>query len=162
MGPQGPKQVQPVPLPLPALPPRMRGKGMGQTEWRQLPEAAIICHLLPSLWTPFPRMRNGWIQRRSVESNDEINCTLHLQIPPACYLDKEKGKEKLGGGTKRALDLFSGTNSVGKRLLEHGYEVTSLDILPQGQPTICCDILSGNTKRSTPWTFCNNSGIGTM
>lgn len=63
---------------------------------------------------------------------------------------KEKLRNKLGGGIKRALDLFSGTGTVGKRLKEHGYEVVSLDILSRGQPTICCDILKWEYQKEYP------------
>ena len=41
----------------------------------------------------------------------------------------------------RALDLFSGTGSVGDRLREIGYDVISLDIDPNRRPTIVTDVL---------------------
>lgn len=40
----------------------------------------------------------------------------------------------------RALDLFSGTNSVGDHLKKLGFSVTSLDINPRFSPDICSDI----------------------
>jgi site-specific DNA-cytosine methylase len=46
----------------------------------------------------------------------------------------------------RALDLFSGTGSVSKRLTELRYEVVSLDINRAGNPTICCSILDWKFK----------------
>jgi hypothetical protein len=42
---------------------------------------------------------------------------------------------------KKALDLFSGSGSVAKRLTELGYEVVTLDINPRCRPTIVVDIL---------------------
>ncbi len=46
---------------------------------------------------------------------------------------------------KRALDLFSGTGSVGTELENQGFEVTSIDIDPQASPVgnlLCEDILT--------------------
>ena len=40
----------------------------------------------------------------------------------------------------RALELFSGTGSVGKVLREHGWEVVSVDCLHKFNPTICTDV----------------------
>ena len=40
----------------------------------------------------------------------------------------------------RALELFSGTNSVGELLRQNGWEVTSLDNRPKYNPTIATDI----------------------
>ena len=41
---------------------------------------------------------------------------------------------------KVALDLFSGTNSVSRRLAKRGYQVVSVDIDPRGRPTHCADV----------------------
>ena len=46
----------------------------------------------------------------------------------------------------RALDLFSGTNSVGRILREHGWDVTSVDILPRFEPTFCVDVMEWDFK----------------
>ena len=43
--------------------------------------------------------------------------------------------------SKCALDLFSGTGSVGQRLKEWGYEVISLDIEAGMNPTHVADVL---------------------
>jgi site-specific DNA-cytosine methylase len=51
---------------------------------------------------------------------------------------------------KRALDLFSGTGSVGDRLRELGYEVVSLDVNPGCRPTIVVDILDWQFRRQYP------------
>ena len=54
----------------------------------------------------------------------------------------------------RALDLFSGTGSVGARLRELGYEVTSLDADRRRKPDILVDILSWDYKdKYTPGYF---------
>ena len=42
----------------------------------------------------------------------------------------------------KALDLFSGTGSVGDRLRELGYDVVSLDIDPNRRPTIVTNVLA--------------------
>jgi site-specific DNA-cytosine methylase len=51
---------------------------------------------------------------------------------------------------RRALDLFSGTGSVGDRLRELGYEVVSLDISPACRPTIVADILNWQFRKKYP------------
>jgi site-specific DNA-cytosine methylase len=47
----------------------------------------------------------------------------------------------------RALELFSGTGSVGRALRAAGWEVISLDLLPKFRPSICCDILDWDYKQ---------------
>ena len=48
-------------------------------------------------------------------------------------------------GMPRALELFSGTGSVGKVLREHdGWEVVSVDCLQKFKPDICTDIGTWN------------------
>jgi len=50
----------------------------------------------------------------------------------------------------RVLELFKGTGSVGKVILENypEAEIVSLDILPKYKPTICCDILHWDYKQN--------------
>ena len=55
-----------------------------------------------------------------------------LETPP----DRTRGKAQ-----KWALDLFSGTHSVGDRLKQLGYRVVSLDVNPNTNPTICKNLL---------------------
>ena len=42
---------------------------------------------------------------------------------------------------KKALDLFSGTHSVGKKLQEMGYQVVSVDINKRSRPDFPVDIM---------------------
>lgn len=48
---------------------------------------------------------------------------------------------------KRALDLYSGSGSVGKRLQEWGYEVVSVDNDPSAHATYTVDILRWNFRK---------------
>ncbi len=48
------------------------------------------------------------------------------------------------------LDLFSGSNSVGQYFTSLGYDVVSVDILPQGEPTFCEDILAWDYRLHFP------------
>ena len=48
---------------------------------------------------------------------------------------------------KKALDLFCGSGSVAKRLLELGYDVISLDINPRFKPTRVSDIFRWNYRK---------------
>lgn len=50
----------------------------------------------------------------------------------------------------KALDLFSGTGSVGNRLRELGYEVVSLDIDTNRKPDIAQDVLSWDYAKDFP------------
>ena len=45
------------------------------------------------------------------------------------------------GPKKYALDLFSGTHTVGNQLAKRGYTVISVDVRPQTRPTHLVDIL---------------------
>lgn len=51
---------------------------------------------------------------------------------------------------KRALDLFSGSGSVGQRLREWGYEVTSLDNDPAADATFHTDVMKWPYKKLFP------------
>ena len=50
------------------------------------------------------------------------------------------------------LELFSGTGSVGKSFKKLGWDVVSLDLSPEFQPTICTDLMAWD-YRSCPGTF---------
>ena len=50
----------------------------------------------------------------------------------------------------RALDLFSGTGSVGARLRELGYEVVSLDIDRRRKPDILVNVLDWDYRAQFP------------
>ena len=51
---------------------------------------------------------------------------------------------------KRALDLFSGTGSVGSVLHAEGYEVVSVDNEPQFQPSLLVDVLTWDYRAAYP------------
>ena len=53
----------------------------------------------------------------------------------------------------RALVLFKGTGSIDRALEEHGFEVTSLDILPKFGATFTEDILTWNYRQFEPGYF---------
>ena len=53
----------------------------------------------------------------------------------------------------RALDLFSGTGSVGFHLQKMGFEVTSLDISKVGDPTLVQDITKWDYRTYPPRYF---------
>ena len=54
---------------------------------------------------------------------------------------------------KRLLELFSGTGSVGKWAGAHGYDVTSLDVLPKCGATFTCDIMDWDYRAFAPGHF---------
>ncbi len=53
----------------------------------------------------------------------------------------------------RVLELFSGTGSVGKVCRQRGWDVVSLDILPNHQPTHVIDILKWDYTKWDPSRF---------
>ena len=55
-----------------------------------------------------------------------------------------------GKRTLRALDLFSGTGSVGNQLSKWGFQVTSLDNNPNCKATLCADILGWDFRGQYP------------
>ncbi len=62
-------------------------------------------------------------------------------FPIQCSLPNARVKKGISPRTgPKALDLFSGTNSVGNHLRNLGYHVISLDISPRFSPDICTDI----------------------
>ena len=54
---------------------------------------------------------------------------------------------------KKALDLFSGSGSVGQRLREWGYDVTTVDINPSAGATYTADILQWRYAKLFPPTL---------
>ena len=74
---------------------------------------------------------------------------LHINsLSPTLSFSHSKPKPSIN--VYRALDLFSGSHSVGNRLQELGFEVISLDIRKKTYPTISCDILKWDHKNSFP------------
>ena len=59
----------------------------------------------------------------------------------------KSGWSRNGNCKFRALDLFSGTGSVGSRLREWGFQVTSLDNNPNCKADMCLDIMTWDYKR---------------
>ena len=55
--------------------------------------------------------------------------------------------------TLKALDLFSGTQSISKVLRERGWEVITLDIDRRSNPDICCDIREWDFRQFPPGHF---------
>eukprot|EP00973_Karenia_brevis_P058283 8114112-Karenia_brevis.AAC.1 len=54
---------------------------------------------------------------------------------------------------RQALEVFSGTGSVGKVLEAKGWEVTSLDADPKVGADICCDICAFDYTAFEPGSF---------
>ncbi len=54
---------------------------------------------------------------------------------------------------RRALDLFSGTGAVGRRLTKLGFEVTTLDWDKNFNPDICVNIMDWDYKQYAPGIF---------
>ena len=44
-------------------------------------------------------------------------------------------------GMPHLLELFAGTGSIGRVFRNHGWTVTSVDLEPKFEPTICCNVL---------------------
>ena len=61
-----------------------------------------------------------------------------------------KGK---GNNKRRALDLFSGTQSVANPMRDLGFEVTKVDSDGNTQPDICEDVLNWDFHVFQPGTF---------
>ena len=82
---------------------------------------------------------------------------MSLSIPPP--VSPELGKHFHSPGLKnfrikgKALDLFSTTGSVARRLTELGYEVVSLDIDPRRSPTLVMDLFDWNYTVYPPGYF---------
>ena len=53
----------------------------------------------------------------------------------------------------RLLEIFCGTKSVGKVFEKNGWEVTSVDLEPKFEPTICCDVLQLELDKWPPGYF---------
>lgn len=53
-----------------------------------------------------------------------------------------RGRIGVGEVMPRLLELFCGTKSIGREFEKLGFEVVSIDIDPQFEPTICSDILA--------------------
>lgn len=54
---------------------------------------------------------------------------------------------------KKALDLFTGTKSVANRLIDHGYDVVTLDVNKNCKPHIVADIMTWDYTEYPPGHF---------
>ena len=75
------------------------------------------------------------------------------EYPEYPFLQGKTHHRQQGTKNTRALDLFSGTGSVGKHLMKQGFGVISLDISRTGTPTICEDILTWDYRQYPPNFF---------
>ena len=77
--------------------------------------------------------------------------TLHTQCVSTGSHSDVKGSAQMGTGNKRVmLDLCCGTKSVGDDFEQNSYEVISLDISPQYEPTILVDIMTWDYRNAFP------------
>lgn len=53
----------------------------------------------------------------------------------------------------RMLDLFSGTGSVGRKFIEQGYDVMSVDFRRSEHPSVCVDVLKWKYREFPPGYF---------
>ena len=91
----------------------------------------------------FSKLPQCFVERVGEDENLIANSDVHNITP----IITENPKPKF---QKRALDLFSGTGSVGQRLKEWGYEVISVDINPNAGADICTDVLRWSVQKIFP------------
>ncbi len=84
------------------------------------------------------------------------------EYPEYSYLQGNTHNRQQGFKNTRALDLFSGTGSVGKHLMKQGLGVISLDISRTGHPTICEEILTWDYMQYLPNFFLSHRCRCTM
>ena len=64
-----------------------------------------------------------------------------------------RARSKRTGEVMRVLELFAGTQSVGKGFKRRGHHVLSLDLDPKSHPDICSDILAFDSQVFDPGAF---------
>ena len=97
-----------------------------------------------------------WIKALATSRTRPRRHAYFLPYPPIVIPEQESGKifqVRLPVENGNALDLFSGTGSVGDRLKELGYNVISLDIDPKTNPTFPVDIMDWEYKEYPPGYF---------
>ena len=67
--------------------------------------------------------------------------------------EKLRARSKRTGEAMRVLELFAGTQSVGKGFKRRGHQVLSLDLDPKSHPDICTDILAFDYQAFEPGAF---------
>ena len=97
-----------------------------------------------------------WIKALATSRTRPRRNVSFLPYPPIFIPVEESGEifqVRLPVEKGNALDLFSGTGSVGDRLKELGYNVISLDIDPKTNPTFPVDIMDWEYKEYPPGYF---------
>jgi hypothetical protein len=84
-----------------------------------------------------------WIPGESAHLRQRANARLPWEPVSICAVPTAPIRTQ----KKRALDLFCGRKSATKVLMDHGYQVESLDIDPKRQPSICKNVLEWEYKK---------------
>ena len=100
------------------------------------------CQASPARVTPQPTSVQPSHNNRQLSAGKSGAKTAPCQSGPANLCGSPHVVREIAAQTGPSmLDLFSGSNSVGDKFRQQGYEVISLDILPRGSPNICKNVL---------------------